>query len=87
PDLTDEERANVRRAFHFLRIRVGSGAKLAAMLRISNATLYRILSPNGKPGTSVAFKAARLAGVSVEAVVGGAWPPEGGCPHCGRCDG
>lgn len=86
PDFTDEERANVRRALRFLRVRVGSGTKLSALLRVSITTLGRLLSSNGKPGASIAFKAARLAGVSVEAVVGGAWPPEGACPHCGRSD-
>ena len=84
-DLTDEERENVRRALRFLRVRAGSGKKLAAALRMSPCTLTRMMSAKGKPGASVAFKAARTAGVTFEAVIGGTWPGST-CPHCGRGD-
>lgn len=84
PELTDEERANLRRALRFLRVRAGSGAKLAKALQFSRPVLARALGRKAHGTASLALKTARLAGASVEDVLSGAWPPEGACAHCGR---
>jgi hypothetical protein len=83
-DLTPEERANLARALRFLRVRAGSGAKLAALLGVARQTTDRAMGKRAAGGAFLALRAARLAGVPVEAVLGGAWPPEGACAHCGR---
>lgn len=84
PDLTTEEYAAVRRALVFLRARHGDMPKLAAALRVRPSLLARAFGKAGKPSAGLALRVARLAGTSVESVLGGTWPPEGACPHCGR---
>jgi hypothetical protein len=84
-DLTPEEQTNVRAALRFLRTRLGSTSKLAAALRANIGTLRAVCLPHGRaPSAAVAIRAARVAGVSVEDVLSGAWPPARACPHCGR---
>jgi len=83
-DLTPEEQANVRKAIHVLRRRLGGYKALASALRVNLRTL---IAQGGKraPSAAVAIRAARLAGVPVDNVLSGAWPKAGACPHCGRC--
>jgi hypothetical protein len=83
-DLTPEEYANVRTALRFLRTRLGGGAKLAQTLKAGRKTIEKACGARGRPGAALAIRVARAAGVSVEAVLDGAWPPAGPCPHCGR---
>ena len=83
--LTDDEATNVRRALRFLRMRAGSARKLAIALGVGTKAMENALVPRGRPSALLALRGARLAGVAVEAVLDGAWPPEGACPHCGRC--
>lgn len=84
PDLTPEETANVRRALRFLRVRVGTAAKLGAAIGVPHKQIDKLCSRKGRPGVGMALRVARAAHVNVEDVLGGAWPPEGACPHCGR---
>lgn len=81
--LSPEEAANVRRALLFLRTRHGGGPKLAEAMGVGLFALQRAYWPKGKPGAGLALRAAKLAGVPVEAILSGAWPG-GACPHCGR---
>ncbi len=85
PDiLSPEESAAVRRALVFLRTKLGGGPKLAEALGVGEDTLSRACWGKTRPGAGLALRTGKLAGVPVEAVLGGAWPPEGACPHCGR---
>jgi hypothetical protein len=85
PDLTDGERANVRKALVFLRVRLGGYRPLAASLGVTAKALGIIGGPKGRaPTVALALRVARVAKVSVEAILAGEWPPEGACPHCGR---
>ena len=77
-DLTAEETKNVRAALRFLRVRCGGWRPVAKALRYSRATLQRAGGP------VLAFRVARLAGVSVDDVLTGKYPPAGTCPHCGH---
>ena len=83
-DLTEEERAYVRRALLFLRVQLGSTRKLAAALGLTFATASRVCGSKGKATGGVAIRVARLAKVAVDTILAGEWPPEGACPHCGR---
>lgn len=76
-DLTAAEVVNVRKAVAFLRFRCGNVKALARALRTSKATL-------GRPSPLLAFKVARLAGVGVDDVLTGKYPPPGVCAHCGH---
>ena len=82
-DLTPEEQKNVRAAIRFLRTRMGGNAKLAAALRANRASVDRGCLPNSRPSAGLALRVARVAGVPLEDVLQGAWPPAGACPHCG----
>ena len=76
-DLTQAELANVRKALTFLRARCGGVKVLAKALHTSKQSLRA-------PSASLVFRVARLAGVGVDAVVGGTYPPAGACAHCGH---
>jgi hypothetical protein len=78
-DLTAAEAVNVRKALAFLRLRCGGVKTLARALRTSKATLSR-------PSPLLAFRVARMAGVGVDDVLTGKYPPPGVCAHCGHRD-
>ena len=77
-DLTSKEQANVRTALRFLRARCGGLKPLAKALRYTRQTLRLPASP------TLAFRIARLAGVPIDDVLAGKYPPPGTCPHCGH---
>jgi hypothetical protein len=77
-DLTAEEQKNVLTTLRFLRVRCGGAELLAKSLRVDRRTLNR------PANASVAIRAARLAGVGVDDVLEGRFPPQGTCPHCGH---
>jgi hypothetical protein len=77
-DLTAKEQANVRLAVAFLRAKCGGADLLAKALRCSRPTLWR------PPTPTVVFRVARMAGVGIDDVLTGKFPPPGTCPHCGH---
>jgi hypothetical protein len=77
-DLTAKEQGHVRTAILFLRARCGGLKPLAKALRTTRAGLNRPAS------ASVAVRVALLAGVGVDDVLAGNFPPAGTCPHGGR---
>ena len=81
--LSLEECANVRRAIGVLRIRLGGLAAVATALGLRRNTVEHMASRQGKPGAGVALRVARLAQVTVEDVLSGAFPKPGSCPMCG----
>lgn len=83
-DLTPAEVESVRLALRFLRTRLGGSAKLAAALKVRRALVDKFCGARGRPSAAIAIRAARVAGVTVENVLNGSWPPAGACPHCGR---
>jgi hypothetical protein len=76
-DLTAEEAKNARTAIRFLKARCGI-ANLAKALRVDRSTL------NYPPSPTTVFRIAKLAGVGVDDVLTGKFPPAGTCPHCGH---
>ncbi len=79
-DLTVEEQKHVREAMKFLRTRHGWEA-LAKGLRFTARSLEKVAY--GQMVTaSVAVRLARYAGVPVDDVLTGKFPPL--CPHCGQ---
>jgi hypothetical protein len=81
-DLTAEEQKNVRAALRFLRIRIGAD-NLAKVLHAHKATV-RLVIAGRAVSASIAVRTAKLAGVSVDDVITGRFPPAGVCPHCGH---
>lgn len=84
PDMTDEERANVRAAIRFLRARLGGSAPLAVALKVPRSEVHKACSRRGRTSVGMALRAARVAKVPLEDVLSGEFPPVGSCPHCGR---
>jgi len=78
-DLTPEENANVRAAILFLRARLGGWARLAKMLHMNRPSLRA-----EQYQAQTAFKVSRVAGVGVDDVLTGRYPPAGACRHCGH---
>ena len=76
--LTASEQAHVLTAVRFLRARCGGWAPLVRALGFSRVTLTKGASP------AVAFRVARLAGVGVDELLAGKYPPPGTCAHCGH---
>jgi hypothetical protein len=86
-DLTAKEQDNVRVALRFLRARCGTWATVAKALHVHGKTVSSVACGH-KPVTALlAFRVARLAGVGVDEVLNGTFPPAGACPLCGaRCE-
>lgn len=82
--LTQEEQENGRRALRFLRFRVGGWKTMAIGLGFKRKTLTNVSEKTKGVSVNLAFRIARMAGVSVEDVITGKFPPPGACPHCGR---
>jgi hypothetical protein len=81
--LTEGEQEHVRHALRFLRFRAGGWKPMAAALGFKRKTLTNVSEGDGV-SPNMAFRVARLAGVTFEDVIAGKWPPTGACPHCGR---
>ena len=62
----------------------GAGGPVTTIARVPCKQVENVCARNGKPSAGMAIRVARLARVSVFDVLGGVWPPEGACPHCGR---
>lgn len=82
-DLTTQEQAHVRAALRFLRARCGGWEPLAKVLRMNKVTL-RHVSSGKATSAALAFRVARLAGVGVDELLSGKYPPINACPHCGH---
>ncbi len=81
-DLTAQEQRNVRAALRFLRVREGGLDRLAKLIRGKKDTLVR-MGGRRPPSAGLAVRLARLAGVPVDDVLCGRFPPPNSCPHCG----
>lgn len=82
--LSQEEREHVRLALRHLRIRLGRG-ELAKRMGLTYDALRKTLKR--APTRRVAVLVAFVVGVSIDDVLGGAWPGDR-CPTCGgsgRC--
>ncbi len=79
--VSGEEALRLRAALRSLRSMAGSTRCLAEILGLSEKHLQHIIG--GKPASyGVAVRAARLAGVPVEQLLGGLTSVQR-CPHCG----
>lgn len=82
--LTPEQRANVRKALDILRTSYADWKRLAQAMGVNRKTLHRELKSPSKPSAGLALRAAQLAGVPVEDILGGAYAKAWVCPTCGR---
>jgi len=82
-DLTPQEQVNARTALRYLKARCGGWAPLVHALRYKQMTMANALV--GRPVTvAMVFRMARFAGVPVDDLLTGNFPPAGTCPYCGH---
>jgi hypothetical protein len=82
-DLTRKEQEHVRAAIRFLRLRCGTWEMTAKALRFKRRTVQEAVY-GATVSASMAFRVARLAGVPIDDVLAGRFPPVGTCPYCGH---
>lgn len=81
--LTTDERRHVQQALRNLRLRLGGWDVVAAVTGASQKTLSNAASRRGRPSTALALRAARAAGVPLEALLAGSIRSVGSCATCG----
>lgn len=82
--LTAEERDHIRAAMRFLRARCGGTYEALAKAMRVKVTYLRDAARRRTPNAGLAVRLARFAGVSIDDVIAGRFPPPGACPHCGQ---
>ena len=82
-DLTAKEQRHVRTALKFLRFRVGGWKAVAEALHLKEDSVQKVAA-GGAVSVNLAFRLARLAEISVDDLLAGAWLSPRVCPHCGR---
>ena len=82
-DLSLEEQEHVRNALILVRLQFGGGKALAQMLRFDHATIIHVCRSRRSVTASMAFRVARLVGVSIDDLLAGRFPAPGTCPRCG----
>lgn len=83
-DLTTEEQDHVRAALRYLRARAGNWRALAKALGFEMVTLRNVRGGEKNVSPTLAFRVARFAGVSIDDLLAGKFPPVATCLHCGR---
>jgi len=82
--LTDDEQESVRAALRYFKRRSGSWKTIAPALGFGKMTVSLVASGNKPVSTKMAYCVARFAGVGVDDVLRGRFPPPVTCPHCNR---
>ena len=82
-DLNPDEQKNVRAALRFLHARARGWGPLADALGFKRRTMESV-NQGQTVSATMAFRVAKLAGVSMEDLLTGKWPLPDVCPHCGR---
>lgn len=83
-DLTAAEQANVLIALRYLRVKCGGWKTLADGLGFSRHTMRQVRLGEKNVSPTMAVRVAKLAGVGVDDVLMGRFPPTGTCPRCGH---
>jgi hypothetical protein len=83
-DLSTDEQERVRVALRFLRVRAGSWKALSTALGFSECTVVNVKKRCKDVSPTMLLRVARFAGVSVDDLLAGRFPPPGACPHCGH---
>lgn len=82
-DLTADEQGRVLAALRFLRVQCGGWETIAEGTALSVTYLQKV-AYGRPPGARLAMRLARFAGVPVDDILTGCFPPPGTCPHCGH---
>lgn len=83
-DLSLDEQKHVLAYLTMLRARFGNWVTLEQALPVSHSARVDITSGRTEISATVAFRIARLMGVSIAAILDGSAFPPGTCKHCGH---
>ena len=83
-DLSLDEQKRVLAYLTMLRARLGNWVTLEQALPVSHSARVEITSGRREVSTTIAFRIAKLMGVSLYDVLAGTAFPPGTCKHCGR---
>lgn len=83
-DLNAQQQTNVRIALRYLRARCGNWRSVSRAVNLPPSLVCQINNDEGTVTVRTAFRVARVAGVSIDDLLAGKFPPAGTCPHCGR---
>lgn len=81
-DLTLTEQNHVRTALRYLRRHIGGWTAVAAALNFTANTVYNVVRGTNAVSATMAFRVARLVGVTVDDLLAGRCLPDA-CPRCG----
>lgn len=77
----------MRVALRVLAARTGNRKALAKALRYQPSTIGHVLDDGVTVSVNLAFRVARFAGVTVDGLLAGEYPPAGVCRRCGHTSG
>lgn len=83
-DLTAEEQDRVRFAMRHLKVKIGAWKTVASALGFKPRQVVKVQGGFKAVSPKMVLRVAKLAGVPVDDVLTGKFPPLGTCPHCGR---
>lgn len=83
-DLDEKEQNHVRTAMRVLALRLGGSIVLAKAVRLQRNTTNKIARGARIVTPTLAFRVARLAGVTLDDLLAGRVVPQGACRFCGR---
>ncbi|MBX3226357.1 MAG: hypothetical protein KIT84_44600 [Labilithrix sp.] len=81
--LTLEEQDAVLRGLQFLRAKLGGWKNVAKLVRFKEPTLGDVAGKRRGVSPELAFRVAKVVGVSISDLLEGRWPEPGTCPRCG----
>lgn len=80
-DLSGNEQDHVRNALYFMRAKFGTWKSLAR-LHFEEITIVQSANGLRTVTASMAFRLARVVGITVDDLIGGRYPEPGVCPRC-----
>jgi hypothetical protein len=83
-DFSSTEVGHIRAALNFLHLRCGTWETLGRALRFHGYNLSNMANGHRAVTAKIVVRIAKFAGVGLDDVLGGRFPAEGTCPHCGH---
>lgn len=83
-DLSLDEQKRVLAYLTMLRARLGTWTALERALPFSHSTRVEITEGRAEVSAALAFRVAKMMGVSIGAILDGSAFPPGTCRHCGN---
>src|SRR5215510_5865132 len=83
-DLSLDEQEHVRVCLRSLRARFGNWSNVERSLPLAHSVLVETMSGRCEVSVVIAFRVAKVLGMSLYDVIAGRGVPDGTCTHCGK---